>query len=65
MRVLCRSAHTQVDVNGPEASPVYNFLKASAQEPNDVEWNFGKFLVGCAPARWHAQAREEPHVFDA
>ncbi len=33
-------------MNGPAASPVYTFLKASAGQPADVEWNFGKFLVG-------------------
>jgi hypothetical protein len=38
----------QVEVNGPDASPVYNFLKASAKEHNDIEWNFAKFLCGCA-----------------
>ena len=32
-------------MNGPGASPVYSFLKASAGDTSDVEWNFGKFLV--------------------
>ena len=36
----------QVDVNGPNASPVFNFLKASAGDASDIEWNFVKFLVG-------------------
>ena len=38
------------DVNGPDASSVYNFLKASAarhgESDADIEWNFVKFLVG-------------------
>ena len=42
----------QVDVNGPNASPVFNFLKASAGDASDIEWNFAKFLVGVRrPAR--------------
>ena len=31
-----------VDVNGEAESPVYTFLKASAGDWRDVEWNFGK-----------------------
>ena len=34
----------KVDVNGPEASPLFGFLRAEA--PGDVAWNFTKFLVG-------------------
>ena len=35
----------KVEVNGPAASPVYNFVKASSGDVSDVEWNFGKFLL--------------------
>ncbi|KAJ3077461.1 hypothetical protein HK102_005220 [Quaeritorhiza haematococci] len=33
----------KVDVNGANTSPVYTFLKS--QQPGDIRWNFGKFLV--------------------
>ncbi|RUS28046.1 hypothetical protein BC938DRAFT_482399 [Jimgerdemannia flammicorona] len=33
----------KIDVNGPNAHPVYTFLKS--QQPGDIKWNFGKFLV--------------------
>jgi len=39
----------KIDVNGPETSPVYAFLKAGNpdEEGNeDIAWNFTKFLVG-------------------
>lgn len=37
----------QVDVNGPNAAPIYKYLKSSksGQEGEDIEWNFAKFLV--------------------
>ncbi|MEM1308937.1 MAG: glutathione peroxidase [Cyanobacteria bacterium P01_D01_bin.71] len=31
------------DVNGPNRSPLYQFLVG---EGEDIEWNFGKFVVG-------------------
>ena len=31
------------DVNGPTRSPLYQFLVG---EGEDIEWNFGKFLIG-------------------
>jgi glutathione peroxidase len=34
----------KLDVNGPDESPLYTWLKAS--HPGDIEWNFGKFLIG-------------------
>jgi len=43
---------SKVEVNGPNAHPVYKFLKSSdtfgavATEDGDILWNFGKFLVG-------------------
>ena len=48
---FCRTAYdvtfpvlAEVDVNGPEASPLFGFLRAEA--PGDVAWNFTTFLVG-------------------
>ena len=39
----------KIEVNGPNAHPVYQYLKShvegSAEAP-DIEWNFTKFLVG-------------------
>ena len=39
----------KIEVNGPHAHPVYQYLKShvegSAEAP-DIEWNFTKFLVG-------------------
>ena len=35
------------DVNGPGRSPLYQWLVSSAAGGGaDIEWNFGKFLVG-------------------
>ena len=34
----------KVDVNGPDTAPLYSWLKAN--HPGDIEWNFGKFLIG-------------------
>ena len=37
------------DVNGPQAQPLFRWLKAHAPGPDgaaDIRWNFGKFLVG-------------------
>jgi glutathione peroxidase-family protein len=31
---------SKIDVNGPDAIPLFNFLK----EGVDIEWNFEKFL---------------------
>lgn len=44
---LCCSV--QVDVNGPNTAPVYQFLKSQKGGGllgDDIKWNFGKFLVG-------------------
>eukprot|EP00246_Nothoceros_aenigmaticus_P010624 TRINITY_DN27303_c0_g1_i1.p1 TRINITY_DN27303_c0_g1~~TRINITY_DN27303_c0_g1_i1.p1 ORF type:complete len:238 (+),score=42.15 TRINITY_DN27303_c0_g1_i1:105-818(+) len=37
----------KVDVNGPNTTPVYQFLKASKGGTfgDNIKWNFGKFLV--------------------
>ena len=34
----------KIDVNGPDTSPLYAWLKAD--HPGDVDWNFAKFLIG-------------------
>lgn len=34
----------KIDVNGPDESPLYTWLKT--RHPGDIEWNFAKFLVG-------------------
>jgi glutathione peroxidase len=34
----------KVDVNGPDTAPLYGWLKTDY--PEDIEWNFGKFLIG-------------------
>jgi glutathione peroxidase len=36
----------KVHVNGPERAPVYKWLIGQAGDGSDIEWNFGKFLVG-------------------
>jgi glutathione peroxidase len=39
----------KIDVNGAKAHPLYQWLKqesAGAAGPEDIEWNFAKFLVG-------------------
>ena len=33
----------KIDVNGPNASPLYDWLKTAT--PGDIGWNFTKFLV--------------------
>lgn len=37
----------KVDVNGQQAHPLFQFLKAEAQGTfgNDIKWNFTKFLI--------------------
>ena len=38
----------KIDVNGPDADPLYTWLKRETpgSDGRDVEWNFAKFLVG-------------------
>jgi glutathione peroxidase len=43
---------SKIDVNGPNASPVYSFLRVHSELYNakdkvagEVPWNFAKFLV--------------------
>ena len=37
----------KIDVNGPNADPLYVWLKENKGEllGSDIKWNFGKFLV--------------------
>jgi len=37
----------KIDVNGPDADPLYDFLKSekSGENGDDIEWNFAKFLI--------------------
>jgi len=39
----------KIEVNGPDAAPLYQFLKSGnpdAEGSEDIAWNFTKFLVG-------------------
>lgn len=37
----------RIEVNGPQADPLYKFLKAeiAGEKGHDISWNFAKFLV--------------------
>lgn len=55
----------KIEVNGPDAHPLYQFLKkeqAGEGESSDIEWNFAKFLVdrdGRVVKRFHAKTEPE------
>jgi glutathione peroxidase len=36
----------KIDVNGPNAHPIYVWLKAQPGGAGDITWNFNKFLLG-------------------
>ena len=36
---------SKIDVNGPDADPLYEYLRAETGGA-DIAWNFGKFLIG-------------------
>lgn len=39
----------KIEVNGGDATPIYNWMKDSKKEmlpSNDIAWNFEKFLIG-------------------
>ena len=36
----------KVDVNGPDAAPLFTYLREQAADTADLRWNFTKFLVG-------------------
>jgi glutathione peroxidase-family protein len=42
--VCATQYQTQVDVNGDDTHPAFEFLKTAF--PGDITWNFRKFLVG-------------------
>lgn len=53
---------SKIEVNGPGRHPLYAWLTSQPTEPEgpgDVQWNFGKFLVGKDGA---VRARFEPTV---
>lgn len=35
----------KVEVNGPNTSPVFVFLKGATDDSGDVEWNFGSYWI--------------------
>jgi len=35
----------KVEVNGPQAAPVYRYLKAHSTSGKEIAWNYEKFLV--------------------
>ncbi|MFZ4508346.1 MAG: glutathione peroxidase [Fimbriimonas sp.] len=38
---------SKISVKGPDTAPLYQWLIAQSDRPkDDIEWNFGKFLVG-------------------
>lgn len=51
---FCRTSYevsfpmsAKLDVNGPQAHPVYRFLTSpNSGVAGDIEWNFEKFLIG-------------------
>jgi glutathione peroxidase len=36
---------SKIDVNGEKEAPLYKFLKAHAENKDDVKWNFEKFVI--------------------
>jgi glutathione peroxidase len=36
----------KIDVNGDKQAPLYQYLKANANDTGDIGWNFEKFLIG-------------------
>ena len=35
----------KVDVNGPRAHPVYDFLRQSTPDNSDIKWNFADYWL--------------------
>jgi glutathione peroxidase len=63
---------SKVDVNGPDACPLYKFLTSSATDPEfagDITWNFEKFLFnrqGQVVARFAPKVQpDSPEVIQA
>jgi glutathione peroxidase len=36
----------KVDVNGPDAAPLFTYLRSQGPDTGEIRWNFTKFLVG-------------------
>jgi glutathione peroxidase len=56
----------KIDVNGPDAHPLYAWLKQAAGG-GDIAWNFGKFLLGrdgTVVARYSPQLEPDDLVSD-
>lgn len=46
---------SKIDVNGDDAAPLYQWLRAEQGDGADIGWNFEKFLVdrsGAVSNRW-------------
>lgn len=58
----------KVDVNGPDASPLFSYLKSQQPgegENSDIQWNFTKFLVdrsGSVTARFEPKELPETMI---
>jgi len=52
----------KVEVNGPNAHPIYNQLKETAIGGRDISWNFEKFLVSIDGSISHYPSSHQ--VFD-
>ncbi len=58
---------SKIEVNGPDAAPLYDWLKSeqpedSAGDGPEIPWNFAKFLVdpdGHAIRRWSPKTTPE------
>lgn len=37
---------SKIEVKGPGAHPLYQYLVGATENKNDIEWNFAKFVVG-------------------
>lgn len=56
----------KVEVNGEDAHPLFQWLKASDIDAGDIEWNFAKFLLGRdgTVLRRYAPAVEPAYIAD-
>ena len=56
----------KIDVNGQNASPVWNWLKAASKDTSDVGWNFRtKFLVAPDGVTVRRYERKDPADLEA
>jgi len=43
----------KADVNGPDAQPIWAYLKSVAEPPvENIDWNFSKFLIKDGKVKW-------------